>query len=289
MTSVPAAIVAPSRARRRSLLLFAADHAVMLGVATIFLAPFVVVVLTSLMTNGQALSSRLWPHPFRWSNFHDALRVAPLFRYGWNTLQVALLSTAGVVLSSVPVAYALSKLRWRGRTGTLLVILATYMLPVQVVVVPTYIVFAKLHWIGTLKPLIVPTFFGDAFSIFLLRQYFLLIPNEVLDAARVEGAGELSVLTRVVAPLARPAIVAVALFNFIYAWNDFFLPLLYVGENPKLWTLSLGLSEFRTLHGADWNLMMTASTLITLPMIVVFLLAQRALVQGIALRGTARG
>lgn len=290
MTSLPATIEQPrTRVQRRSLIVIAADHAVSLGIATIFLAPFAVVLLTSLMTNGQALSSSLLPHPIKWSNYADAMRVAPLMRYGWNTLQVALLSTTGVVLSSIPVAYVLSKVRWRGRTAMLLVILATYMLPIQVVVVPTYVVFAKLHWVGSLKPLIVPAFFGDAFSIFLLRQYFMMIPNEVLDAARVEGAGELSVLARVVVPLARPAIVAVALFNFIYAWNDFFLPLLYVGENPKLWTLSLGLSEFRGLHSADWNLMMAASTLITLPVILVFLLAQRRLVEGIALTGVGRG
>ena len=150
-----------------------------------------------------------------------------------------------MVVSCIPVAYALSRMRWRGREATFLLVLSTMMLPFQVTIVPLYILFVRFGWIGTMKPLIVPLFFGDAFTIFLLRQFFLTIPAELSDAARVDGANEFQIMTRVIVPLAKPAIAAVALFQFLYSWNDFFAPLLYLGENPKLWTLSLGLSEFR--------------------------------------------
>src|SRR5256712_470831 len=145
-------------------------------------------------------------------------------------------------------------MRWKVRQAVFLLLLSTLMLPSQVTIVPLYTIFAKIHWIGSLKPLIIPTFFGDAFSIFLLRQFFLTIPEELSDAARVDGGGEFQIMTRVIVPLAKPAIAAVALFNFLYAWNDLFGPLLFVGENQKLWTLAIGLSQFKALHHVQWNL-----------------------------------
>src|SRR5204862_8088127 len=151
-------------------------------------------------------------------------------RYGLNSFLYAGLSTVGVVVSCVPVAYALSRLRWRGREATLVVVLATLMLPAQVTVVPLFVIFSNLHWTGTLKPLIVPAFFGDAFSIFLLRQFFLTIPQELSDAARVDGASEFHVMTRVVVPLAKCGIAAVELFQFLYAWGDFLTALVKWGS-----------------------------------------------------------
>src|SRR6201999_4196725 len=158
------------------------------------------------------------------------------------------LATVGVIVSSVPVAYALSRLRWRGRDAVFLLVVASMMLPTQVTVVPLYVLFSKLHLIGSLTPVIIPNWFGDAFSIFLLRQFFLTIPEEYLDAARVDGCGELRILFTVVTRLAKPAIAADALFSFLYTFNDFFLPLLYTGETAHHWVLSIGLSEFRSLH-----------------------------------------
>jgi multiple sugar transport system permease protein len=183
------------------------------------------------------------------------------------------------------VAYALSRMRWRGRQVAFVIILATLMLPCQVTVVPLYIIFVRLHWIGSLKPLIIPTFFGDAFSIFLLRQFFLTIPEELSDAARVDGGGEFQIMTRVIVPLAKPAIAAVALFNFLYAWNDLFGPLLFVGESQSHWTLTIGLSQFKALHHVQWNLTMAASLLFMLPVIILFFLAQRAFIEGVTLTG----
>ena len=171
-----------------------------------------------------------------------------------------------------------------------MIVLIALMLPPQVTVVPLYVFWAKWHpfginFIGTLWPVIIPNWFGDAFSIFLLRQFFMTIPEEYLDAARVDGCGELRILTTVVARLAKPAIAAVALFSFLYTFNDFFLPLLYTGENPSSWPLQVGLAQFRSLHQVQWNLTMAATLLVMAPVIALFFLAQRAFIEGVTLTG----
>jgi multiple sugar transport system permease protein len=263
-----------------------ANHSVAIALSIAFLVPFVFILATALMTNQQALSPSIWPQPFRWSNFSQVFTTFPFVRYTLNSFTYAGLATIGVVLSCVPVAYALSRMRWRGRHVAFVLVLSTLMLPPQVTVVPLYVIFVRLHWIGSLKPLIVPMFFGDAFSIFLLRQFFLTIPEELSDAARVDGAGELQILTRVIVPLAKPAIAAVALFQFLYSWNDFFSPLLYAGSNPDTWTLAVALTQLTALsRGVLWNLQMAGALLFTLPVIVLFFFAQRVFVQGITLTG----
>jgi multiple sugar transport system permease protein len=290
MTAVPLAAEfvrrrAPAPVRRRRFLIAVANHSVLIAAAIAFLAPFAFITLTALMTNDQALSSRLWPHPFAWHNFVDVFTTAPLWRWTFNTMEYSLIATLGLVLSSVPVAYALARLRWRGRQAAFMVVLIALMLPPQVTVVPLYVMWAKLHLVGTLWPVILPNWLGDAFSIFLLRQFFLTIPEEYLDAARVDGCGELRILATVVLRLARPAIAAVALFSFLYTFNDFFLPLLYTGESPHNWVLSIGLSEFRSLHQVQWNLTMAATLLVMAPVIVLFFLAQKVFVEGVTLTG----
>ncbi|MCW2975952.1 MAG: carbohydrate transporter permease [Actinomycetia bacterium] len=281
----------PRAVRRRRFLIAVADHSLLIAAAAAFLAPVVFIALTALMTNDQALSAHLWPHPFRWSNFKEAISTAPLLRWTLNTLIYAALATIGILVSSIPVAYALAKLRWRGRNAVMLVVLVALMLPPQVSVVPLYVMWAKLgnavgfHFVGSLWPLIIPAWLGDAFSIFLLRQFFMTIPEEYLDAARVDGCGELRILTTVVLRLAKPAIAAVALFSVLYTFNDFFLPLLYLSDNPSSWVVSLGLSQYRSLHQVQWNLTMAATLLVMAPVIVVFFLAQRAFVEGVTLTG----
>ena len=276
----------PPSVRRRRFLTEVGDHAALITVSIMFLLPIAFIVLTALMTDGQARTPDLWPHPFRWSNFLDVFERIPLLRYTLNTVTISTLATLGVVVSCIPVAYALSRMRWRGRNASFLVVLSTIMLPVQVTIVPLYILFVRFGWIGTMKPLIVPLFFGDAFTIFLLRQFFLTIPSELSDAARVDGASEFQIMTRVIVPLAKPAIAAVALFQFLYSWNDFFSPLLFLIQDPDKWTLSLALSEFRSQYHVEWNLTMAAAVLFVMPVIILFFLAQRAFIEGVTLTGT---
>jgi multiple sugar transport system permease protein len=275
----------PAEVRRRRLLFAIADHSVLIATAVIFLLPVVFILLTSLMTNEQALSPRLWPEPFQWDNYTKVFDSAPLLRWALNSFIYSSLATIGLLVSSVPVAYALSRLRWRGREAMLLVVLVALMLPPQVTVIPLYVMWSKLHLTGTLWPLILPNWFGDAFAIFLLRQFFLTIPQEYLDAARVDGCGEFRILMTVVLRLAKPALAAVALFSVLYTWNDFFLPLLYVGENPDNWVASIGLAQFRGLHQVQWNLTMAATLLVMLPVIGLFFIAQKAFVEGVTLTG----
>ena len=276
----------PPAVRRKRFLQTVGKHAVAIFFAVVFLTPFVFVLLTAVMTPQQSLSTHLWPHPFVWSNFKKVFELEPFWRYTYNTVVYAVLATIGVVISSVPVAYALSRMRLRGRNGVFLLVLATMMLPAQVTIVPLFVLFTTLHWVGSLKPLIVPAFFGDAFSIFLLRQFFLTIPQELLDAAKVDGASEFQILWHVVAKLSKPAIMAVGLFQFLFCWNDFFGPLVYAGNSQKIFTLSVGLSQFTTHNrGVLWNVQMAASLLFMLPVIILFVLAQKAFIEGVTLTG----
>jgi multiple sugar transport system permease protein len=285
-TGLGSAYVASRRRRtRRQLLGWVAQHAFALAVGVAFVAPLLFVFLTSVMTDDQALTSLLWPRHWVWSNYVQVFRAAPLATWLLNSVMYAVLATAFTLVSSLPVAYALARLRFRGRRFALLVVIGAMMLPPQVTVVPLYIVWARFHLTGTLWPLIIPTLFGDAFSIFLLRQFLTTIPDEYSDAARVDGCGELAILVRVILPMIKPAIAAVGLFEFFYAWNDYYGPLVFASENPQHWTLSIGLASFRALHHVQWNLTMAATLLVTAPVLVLFVLAQRAFIQGVTFTG----
>jgi multiple sugar transport system permease protein len=275
----------PKAIRRKRLLIAIADHSILIALAIMFLAPFVFMALTALMSNSQALTPKLWPHPFEFSNITKVFSEAPMLRYASNTFMYATFATIGLVLSSVPVAYALACLRWRGRTVAFIFVLVAMMLPPQVTIIPVYVMFAHLHLVGSIWPLVIPNWFGDAFSIFLLRQFFLTIPTEYLDAARIDGCGEFRIMIQVVARIAKPAIAAVALFSFLLCWNDFFGPLLYTLQDPAHWTLSVGLSQFRNLYSVQWNLVMAGTLVFMIPVIVVFFFAQKAFVEGITLTG----
>jgi multiple sugar transport system permease protein len=264
---------------------FVATHAVAIALALAFLAPLVFVFLTAVMSDQQALTGQMWPTHWQWHNFVAVFQKAPLLTWFGNTLLYAVLATAAMLLSSIPVAYALARMRFRGRQFAFLLVISAMMLPPQVVVVPLYIMWARLHLTGTLWPLIVPLAFGDAFSIFLLRQFLLTIPEEYRDAARVDGCGELRTLVRVILPMARPAIAAVALFQFFYAWNDYYGPLVYAGSSPTHWTLAVGLASFKSTHAVQWNLTMAATLLVMAPVIVVFFFAQKAFIEGVTLTG----
>ncbi|MFJ3706999.1 carbohydrate ABC transporter permease [Streptomyces sp. NBC_01387] len=273
-------------ARRKTLLHWIAVHALGVAAALFFVLPFVFVILTSLMSDQQTLTRDLWPHTFEWSNYRKVFDTPGFLTWWRNTLLYAGLGTVLTVVSSLPVAYALAKFRFRGRHLSLMLVISMMMLPPQVVIIPMYLFWAKqLDLSGTLWPLIIPMAFGDAFSIFLLRQFLLTIPNEYIDAAKVDGCGEFRTLLKVIVPMAKPGIAAVALFQFFYAWNDYFGPQIYTSENSAAWTLSYGLDSFKGAHQTDWNLTMAATVLVMAPVILVFFFAQKAFVEGVTLTG----
>jgi len=273
------------RGRRNERLLGIAEHSVAILLTAVFLGPIVLIVLTAFMTSGQTLTSDLWPHEWHLSNFREVFVEAPFLTWLKNSLVYSVLATGFMLLSSFPAAYALARLRWRGRNLVLLAVITMMLLPPQVTVVPVYRMWAELGLTGTLWPLILPNLVGDAFSIFLLRQFLLTIPQEYSDAARVDGASELQIMLRVIVPMAKPAIAATSMFMFFFTWNDYFGPLLYTSDEPGNWTVAVGLASFRGLHHVQWNLVMAATVLVMLPVVVLFFFAQKAFVEGVTLTG----
>jgi multiple sugar transport system permease protein len=220
----------------------------------------------------------------QWHNYPDALSAFPFVLYTWNTVILCTFTMLGTVLSAALPAYGFARLRWRGRDAMFFLLVATIMLPPQVTMLPVFLIFRSLHWTGTMLPLIVPAFFGSAFYVFLLRQFFLTIPQELSDAARIDGCNEVGILLRILAPIAKPALATVALLSFTAAWMDFSGPLIYL-HDERTYTLAVGLLAFMGRHSGDWNLLMAASTVITIPMLILFFFAQRTYIQGIALTG----
>jgi len=283
---VPGGAPRPSRPRRpRALLAWVAEHALLIALAVIFILPVLFVLLTSLMTANQTLTGALWPDPFTGANYAKAFTDAPLGLWFWNSSVYAVLATAFMLVSSVPAAYALAKLRFRGSSALFTAIIVAMLLPPQVTAVPVYVMWTQLHLTGSLWPLILPNLLGDAFSVFLLRQFFLTIPSEYADAARIDGCGEFGILWRVVVPMAKPGIAAAAIFMFFASWNDYFGPLLYASENPSAWPVAYGLATFRGSHGTDWGITMAMTLIVTVPIVIVFFFAQRVFVEGITLTG----
>ena len=277
--------VQPS-SRRRSRLGDAVPFLAVLCLALVFALPVYWLVVTSLKNLDEVFADPLvwWPRQLVWANYPQALQQFPFWRYLRNTLAIAVPVTIGATFSSALVAYAFSRLHWRGRDATFYLILGTLMIPTWVTMVPLYILFNQMGWIDTYKPLVVPAFFGDPFSIFLLRQFFLRQPQDLVDAARVDGASHLRVFLQIMLPLSRPALVVVALFAFINSWNDFFNPLIYL-SSPEKYTLQVGLFNFFGLHVVNWPGLMAAAAVILLPVAIIFLVAQRAFIEGITFTG----
>ncbi|MCU1472962.1 carbohydrate ABC transporter permease [Amnibacterium sp.] len=283
--AVPVRRRAPRNVAWSRFLAWLGTHAIAVAFSIAFLAPIVFILLTAVMTDQQALTPDLWPRVWRWDNYIAVFRAAPLLTYFGNSLLYAVLSTVLMLLSSLPVAYALSRLRWRGRDLLFYSVIVAMLLPPQVIAIPIYVLWAHLHLTGTLWPLILPNLFGDAFSIFLMRQFLITIPQSYSDSARVDGASELQILLRVILPMGKPGVAAAALFSFLNAWNDYFGPLLYTGENQSNWTLSVALASFHSVHQVQWNLTMAATVLVMLPVIVLFFLAQKQFIEGIKFSG----
>ncbi len=222
----------------------------------------------------------------RWDNFAKAIQAMKVFpTYLKNTLILCLLTVTGTVLSSSLAAYGFSRIEWRGRNKVFMVCLATMMVPFPVTMVPMYCLFRWLGWIGTLKPLWVGSFFAGAFNVFLLRQFFMTLPKDLSEAARIDGCSEFRIFWQIILPLCRPALMVVALFQFMYTWNDFLGPLIYLTKQED-YTLALGLQLFQSQHGGtEWHYLMAASTLVALPIIVLFFFTQKTFIEGISMTG----
>ena len=255
----------------------------------VFVAPFVWMISTSIKPLNETMQlPPVWiPSSFQWENYTKAIEAMGMFwRYAGNTIYLCLLSTIGATLSSALAAYGFSRIEWKGRNSLFLLCVATMLIPFPVIMVPIYTLFRDLGWIGSFKPLWVPFFLGNAFSIFLLRQFFLGIPKSITEAARIDGCGELRIFFQIILPMSRSALLVVALFTFMYVWNDFLAPLIYLTDQ-ETYTLALGLQSFQSRQGGtEWHYLMAASTMIILPLIVLFFFTQKTFIQGITTTGT---
>jgi len=224
------------------------------------------------------------PNPIQWDNFVTAMTSLPFGTYFQNTMIIEVGSIVGTVLSCSIVAYGFARLNAPGRNFWFVVLLSTMMLPGVVTMIPVYLIFRQLGWVNTFLPLIVPNFFGSAFFIFLLRQFFMTIPRDFEEAARIDGANTWQVLTRIMLPLSKPALATVTIFTFMGVWNDFMGPLIYLNK-PETYTLALGLNFFKGQYVSQWNLLMAASLVMMLPLVLLFFVAQKAFIEGITLTG----
>lgn len=254
--------------------------------AIIFLFPFYWLASTSLKMETKlfALPPQLIPYPVQWRNYADMFKYFSFLRYFMNSAYVSGLTILGAVISCSLVAFSFARLRWPGRDIFFLVLLGTLMIPFPVTMVPLYLIFAKLGWVDTFIPLWLPFWFGPAFYVFLLRQFFRGIPRELDEAARIDGASYFCIYSRIILPLAKPVLLTVVIFSFMYAWNDFLGPLIYLSSSEKL-TLALGLRSFQSQFTGEWALMMAAATVMTVPLIVIFFIAQKYFIRGIVLTG----
>jgi multiple sugar transport system permease protein len=268
-------------------------HVVLAGIGVTFLMPFWWMVVTSLKPKiavfriptlwvpWQDLST--WDRLY-WENYPGAVTFIPFAQYLSNTLFIALMSAVGVLISAPPVAYSLSRINWPGRNILFSLTIATLFLPQAVTFIPLFLIFRSMGLDGTPWPLIITHWVGGPFFIFLLRQFFMTIPQELSEAARMDGAGEFRTYWQIILPLAKPALATVMLFQFLNSWREFFGPLIYL-KRKETFTLSLGLTQFRSEFDVEWPMLMAASVLITGPVIVLFFFAQKQFIQGITLTG----
>lgn len=260
-----------------------AHRAVTIVLVAVFVFPFAVMLTTAFKPDADIFTAppELWPRNWTLAQFAAALEQFPFWRYLANTVLISGLSVAGTLLSSPLVAYSLAKIDWPGRNVLFITVLATMMLPPQVTLIPIYMMWNGLGATGSYLPLVVPAFLGTPFFIFMIRQFLLAVPDELIEAARIDGASELRIYWTIVLPIARPALVTSAVFQFVWTWTDFLNPLIYLND-PDQYTLSIGLYSFFGQHGVQWGPLMAACVLFTLPAVIIYIVAQRYFVGGIA-------
>jgi len=264
---------------------------ILVFLALIFAFPFYWMVITSLspLEDFMKFPPTLFPKHFIPENYVKAVKYIPFFKYFMNSSWISIMSTIGATLVSSFVAYGFSKIKWPGRDLIFMITLATLMIPFVVLMIPLYIEFKNFGWLGSFKPLWIPAWFGSAWSIFFLRQFYMTIPSELIDSAKVDGASHFHIWLRIILPLAKPALSVVALFNFIWAWQDFLKPLIFLNDE-SMYTITLGLASFQQRHGGvEWNLMMAVSTLATIPIVVLFIFMNKYLIEGIHITSGLKG
>jgi ABC-type glycerol-3-phosphate transport system permease component len=255
--------------------------------AVLFILPFIWMISTSLKDSTAVFTfPPQWiPHPMKWSNYPESWTLLPFTRFLINTCLITFSCIIGQAVSASLVAYGFARMEFKGNRILFIILISTMMLPGQVTMIPSFLIFKVLHWINTFKPLIVPAFFGGgAFFIFLLRQFFLTIPRDLDEAATIDGCNKFDIFWRIMLPLSKPVLAAVVVFSFIGNWNDFMGPLIYLNSEQN-YTLAVGLNLFQGYHTTAYNLLMAASLIVLLPVLIIFFLAQRYFIEGITLTG----
>ncbi len=276
-----------SVARRSGQVWNALTIATLVITAAIMIAPFLWLVSSSLKTQVQIFQfpPQWLPNPVMFENYVNAMTAKPFGLYLWNTLKIVFLNVIAVVITSSFCAYGFARIRFKGRDFWFGIVMATLFLPYAILIVPHFIIFTRLGWVDTILPLTVPQFFGGgAFNIFLMRQFFRSIPEELADAARIDGCSEFGIYWRIMMPLAVPALITIGIFTFLGAWNDLLGPVIYL-RSPENFTVAVGLASFRSTLSNSWDLQLAAATAMILPVIVVFFFAQRYFIKGIVMTG----
>lgn len=275
------------RVARKKRLTVIGKHALLWPLALLFAFPWYWMISTSLKLPEIIYQwPPQWiPNPVTFQAYPAALYDASMVRYALNTLIVAVPTIIGSLISNTMAAYGFSRVDWPGRDKVFILVLATMMLPYQVTMIPVFLIFNKFGLVGTFWPLILPSFFASGWFTFLLRQFFMTIPGEMFDAARIDGCSEMRILAQIVLPLAKPALAVVALFSFLGSWNDFMGPLIYLSDK-EMYTISIGLMGLRQVYGGtNWALLMAGSTMAVLPIVILFFFTQRTFIEGISLTG----
>ena len=261
-------------------------YAILIIMSLCFIVPFFWLISSSFKEPSELFQVpvRWFPKAIQFANYEKMFNTIPFWLYLGNTVNIVIWNIIGSLISCSLVAYGFSRLRWPGRDKVFILVLVTMILPFQVTMIPQFLMFQKLGWVGTPLPLTVTAFFGNPFYIFLLKQFFSVLPDELTQAARIDGAGEFRIFWQICIPLARPAMATVAIFSFMRCWNDYIGPLLYLSDNRQ-YTLSIGVQLIRSTLDPKWEVLMAAGVVMVMPVLVIFFLTQKYFIQGVAMSG----
>jgi len=281
LETTPSRTISKKKAERLQTLIV---YIILILFSLAFIVPFIWLILGSFKSSAELFTNPGLPKVFHWSNYKEAFTAFPFFLYLKNTLFILVVNIIGCIISNTIIAYGFSRIEWKFRDGIFVLVLTTMLLPFQVTMVPLFILFQKFGWIGTFLPLTIPAFFGNPFFIFLLRQFFIGIPKELSESAKIDGASEFRIFWSVILPLSKPAITTVVIFTFLNSWGDFIGPLIFLSNN-NLYTLSLGIQQIMSVNDPRWPLLLAVGVSMTLPVLIIFFLMQKYFIQGLAMSG----